>query len=76
MYRAVKFVRNQCRTVLNNEWNEAKEPEEKLSPTVTWEEFKEMFLVACQYPKDTQRIVILDGCHHSWSQGSLRSSRQ
>ena len=77
-YRAAKFVRNQCRIVLvlNNERNKAKEPEEKLSPTITWEEFKEMFLVPVPERHTPNGHLEADGCHHTWSKGSLRSSRQ
>ncbi|CAE7431303.1 ANKRD17, partial [Symbiodinium microadriaticum] len=42
-YRAAKFVRNQCRVLLNNEWCRDKEPEYVGLSTVTWKQFLAMF---------------------------------
>lgn len=57
-YRAAKFARNQCRVVLNNEWEDSKEPD-ALASHITWQEFKEMFVTACQYPKMPHLMAIL-----------------
>ena len=42
-YRAAKFVRNQCRVLLNNEWSPEKEPEYVGLPMITWKQFLAMF---------------------------------
>ncbi|OLP83988.1 hypothetical protein AK812_SmicGene35184 [Symbiodinium microadriaticum] len=42
-YRAAKFVRNQCRVLLNNEWCPDKEPEYVGLSTITWKQFLAMF---------------------------------
>ena len=41
--RAAKFVRNQCRVLLNNEWSPEKEPEYVGLPMITWKQFLAMF---------------------------------
>ena len=58
-YRAAKFVRNQCRIVLSNEWDDSKEPEDTLLDKISWDQFKGMFLTACQYPKVPHLMAIL-----------------
>ena len=58
-YRAAKFVRNQCRVILNNEWDDTKEPAETFLETITWDDFKGMFLTACQHPKVPHLMAIL-----------------
>lgn len=57
-YKAAKFARNQCRIVLNNEWDEAKEPE-AFASHITWNQFRDMFLTACSYPKTPHLMAIL-----------------
>ena len=42
-YRAAKFVRNQCRVLLNNEWCPDKESEYVGLFTITWKQFLAMF---------------------------------
>ena len=42
-YRAAKFVRNQCRVLLNSEWCRDKEPEYVGLSTITWKQFLAMF---------------------------------
>ena len=42
-YRAAKFVRNQCRILLNNEWGSEKEPKMIVGNTITWDAFRDMF---------------------------------
>lgn len=73
-YRAAKFVRNQCRVVLSNEWDHTKEPADAF-PHITWNEFKDMFVTACQYPKTPhlmailkRTIVIIAGHHAAYVQ--------
>ena len=58
-YRAAKFARNQCRVILNNEWDDTKEPADAFLDVITWEDFKGMFLTACQYPKVPHLMAIL-----------------
>ena len=43
LYRAAKFVRNQCRVLLNNEWSPEEEPEYVGLPMITWKQFLAMF---------------------------------
>lgn len=57
-YRAAKFVRNQCRILLNNEWDDTKEPD-AFADIITWDQFKDMFLSACQHPKLPHLMAIL-----------------
>ena len=70
-YRAAKFVRNQCRVVLSNEWDHTKEPVDAFLPHITWGQFKDMFITACQYPKMPhlmailKRTVIIIAGHHA-----------
>lgn len=42
-YRAAKFVRNQVRILLNNEWGAEKEPRMTMGDKIGWEAFKDMF---------------------------------
>jgi len=58
-YKPAKFVRNQCRVILNNEWDETKEPDLSLGDTITWEQFQGMFAVAIQYAKHPHMMAIL-----------------
>lgn len=58
-YRAAKFARNQCRVVLNNEWDDTKEPADSFLDFISWEDFKGMFLTACQHPKVPHLMAIL-----------------
>jgi hypothetical protein len=58
-YRAAKFMRNQARIILNNEWDDTKEPKDAILNTITWEDFKGMFLTACQHPKVPHLMAIL-----------------
>ena len=58
-YRAAKFMRNQCRVILNNEWDDTKEPSDAFLDTITWDQFKGMFLTACQFPKVPHLMAIL-----------------
>ena len=38
-YRAAKFVRNQVRILLNNEWGDEKEPKMNMGDKIGWEAF-------------------------------------
>ena len=58
-YRAAKFARNQCRVVLNNEWDDTKEPSDGFLDHVSWDDFKGMFLTACQHPKVPHLMAVL-----------------
>ena len=42
-YRAAKFLRNQTRILLNNEWNPDKEPELPYWDQISWQQFLDMF---------------------------------
>ena len=42
-YRATKFLRNQTRILLNNEWNPDKEPELPYWDQISWQQFLDMF---------------------------------
>ena len=42
-YRAAKFVRNQCRVLLNNEWCSDQEPEHMGQTQISWKVFLAMF---------------------------------
>ena len=58
-YKPAKFERNQCRIVLNNEWDAEKEPEGLVGVCVKWEEFLAMFASACNYAKLPHLMAIL-----------------
>ena len=58
-YRAAKFVRNQARILLNNEWGDEKEPKMSMGDTVTWEAFRDMFSPAVNNASLPHMMAIL-----------------
>ena len=58
-YRAAKFVRNQVRVVLNNEWDEEKEPQDAVGAILPWGRFLDMFAAACNHAKLPHIMAIL-----------------
>ena len=58
-YRAAKFVRNQCRILLNNEWGSEKEPKMLAGNTITWDSFKDMFSPAVNNASEPHMMAIL-----------------
>ena len=58
-YRAAKFVRNQCRILLNNEWGSEKEPKMLVGNTITWDSFKDMFSPAVNNASEPHMMAIL-----------------
>ena len=58
-YRAAKFVRNQVRILLNNEWGDEKEPKMSMGDTVTWEAFRDMFSPAVNNASLPHMMAIL-----------------
>ena len=58
-YRAAKFVRNQVRILLNNEWGAEKEPKMLMGDTISWDAFKDMFSPAVNNASIPHLMAIL-----------------
>ena len=58
-YRAAKFVRNQVRILLNNEWGDEKEPKMNMGDKIGWEAFKDMFSPAVNNASLPHMMAIL-----------------